>query len=324
MTAMQEPQAHDIAMNIYLAYAQGDVGLATEHWTQAPVYLQPVVRLHLDEHIVAFDNPVAFEHCVGWSGMIAWLRDYYPHAQNSAYSTVQSCPRIMAHWWREKGNALWPAWSTQSMGHLLWMDSCIHLAAGNWHLWGSNEDHFVAYLSRFYSDPSNQLSPVQQEALKGQLDVFACANEIFMAWLRKQAFYDASWEDSIYMQTHNHHRHACTFDPKCLNPHSRAVAYYINQVRTGEKPPFSDGYWFFPGDETSDSVFARLLIAACPDVHFYCNDRINVQDPQHEALLATLNHYQCMDQDFSLLLDWLRSTHVATWGQARESVVGPW
>lgn len=324
MTAMQEPQAHDIAMNIYLAYAQGDVGLATEHWTQAPVYLQPVVRLHLDEHIVAFDNPVAFEHCVGWSGMIAWLRDYYPRGGHLPLNTVQSCPRIMAAWWRAHGAKLWPTWSTQSMGQLLWMDSCIYLASGNWHVWGSDADDFVAHLSHFYSNPANQLTLTQQEALKAQLDVFACANEVFMGWLRKQPFYNADWEDAIYMQTHNHHRHACTFDPKCLNPHSRAVAYYINQVRTGEQVPFTEGYWFFPGETTPDSVFARLLIAACPDVRFHCNNCISVDATENATLLAQLQYYHCMDPDLSMMRDWLRSAQVATWGQAQESVVGPW
>lgn len=318
---MQEPQAHAIADQIYLAHTQGDVALANAYWMGTPDYLRSVVQKHLDERIVKFDNPQVFEQCVGWGAMAQWLRDYQPHMPMDA---VAQCPRILTAWWKKEGRAVWPTWAHQSLGSLLWMDACTFLAGGHWHLWGSSEDHIVAHLSHYYASRPNALSPKQQEVLKTHVDAFALTNERFMTWLNKQSFYNQNWDDALFMQTHNHHRHACQFDARLLNPHSRGVAYYIAQVRVQEQAPFSDGYWFFPDKLDADSIFARVLIAACPDITFHCNTLVDAHGAKHAHLLQSLVLHQTIDPDLSMLVQWLRNNSVAVWGVVQESTVGPW
>ena len=313
--------AINIANNIYLAYARGESALADQHWMQTPNSLQGHVRKHLDQRIVECDSVSVFEQCVGWNGMAKWLRDYQP---NMALDVVAQCPRILAAWWNKVGPATWTSWAHQSLGSLLWLDVCNFLAGGHWHLWGGSEDHLVSHLSHYYEAHPNTLSVSQQKALKNHVDAFALTNERFMVWLKKQTFYNPNWDETLFIQTHNHHRHACAFDARLLNPHSRAVAHYVNQLRTGKDAPFTDGYWFFPAESNPDAIFARLLIAACSDTTFYCNTLVNVEDPKYRSLRQSLALHQAIDPDLSMLVQWLRSHPTANWGRTQESIVGPW
>lgn len=318
---MTDPHANAIADQIYLAYTQGDSALADKHWLATADSQRADVRAHLDQRIVEFDNALVFEHCIGWAGMAKWLRDYQP---NMPVDVVNTCPRILTAWWHKAGKAAWPTWAHQSLGSLLWLDVCNFLAGGHWDLWGSGDDHFVAHLSHYYETHPTSLSAKQQDTLKNQIDAFALTNERFMAWLKKQAFYNQDWDDALFMQTHNHHRHACTFDSRLLNPHSRAVAYYVNQLRTQKQTPFADGYWFFPEASNADTAFARMLIAACPDAVFYSNTVVDANAPKHTLLRQSLALHQSIDPDLSMLVQWLRCNPVNAWGQAQESLVGPW
>ena len=314
-------QAQSTAEQIYLAYTQGESDVANEHWMQTPDSLRGVVRKHLDQRIVECDSVSVFEQCVGWDGMAKWLRDYQP---NMSMDVVAQCPRILAAWWKNTGPTTWPNWAHQSLGSLLWLDVCNFLASGHWHLWGSDEDQFVSHLSHYYEAHPNALSVSQQNALKNHVDAFAFTNKRFMAWLKKQAFYNPSWDETLFIQTHNHHRHACAFDARFLNPHSRAVTYYVNQLRTQKDAPFADGYWFFPAESNSDAVFARLLIVACPDTTFYCNTAVDVHAPEYATLRQSLALHQAIDPDLSMLVQWLRSNPAENWGRKQESLVGPW
>ena len=318
---MSDSTSASIAHKIYHAYKRGDTVSADALWMQTPSYLAPDVRHHVHASIVEFDNVDVFEHCIGWGAMAGWLRDFQA---TTPLDAVASCPHILAAWWKKGGSVTWRQWSQQTLGSLLWMDVCSYMAAGNWHVWGSQEDHIAAHLSHFYEAHPNSLSKPQQEALMNQLDAFALTNERLMAWLRAQSFYSSAWEDALFMQTHNHHRHVSAFDARLHNPHSRAVAYYIHQLRSRQAAPFMDGYWFNPSSQDADCVFAQVLVHTSPDIAFHSTTSVDLDEPEYAPLIESLVLHQRIDPDLSMLMQWLRTTPVQEWGKEQESAVGPW
>lgn len=318
---MSDPNAASIANELYRAYERGDARLADALWMQTPGYLAQDVRRNVHASIVEFDNVAVFEHCVGWGAMAGWLRDFQ---STTPLDTVASCPRILSAWWRSGGAQTWRQWSQQTLGTLLWVDVCSYMAAGNWDVWGSDKDHIAAYLSHYYEAHPNTLSKPQQEALMNLLDAFALTNDRLMGWLRAQAFYSLAWEDALFMQTHNHHRHASAFDARLHNPHSRAVAYYIHQLRSGQAAPFTHGYWFNPSGQDADCVFAQALVHTSPDIAFHSTTTVDLTAPVHAQLVESLALHRRIDPDLTMLLQWLRTTPVHEWGKEQESMVGPW
>lgn len=318
---MTEPTAADIANSLYRAYELGDTALADALWMQTPGYLAQDVRRNVHASIVEFDNVAVFEHCIGWGAMDTWLRDFQ---STTPLDAVGSCPRIMSAWWKNGGALTWRQWSQQTLGTLLWMDVCSFMAAGNWDVWASDADHIAAHLSHYYEAHPNRLSKPQQEALMNQLDAFALTNERFMAWLRAQAFYSLEWEDTLFMQTHNHHQRASAFDTRLHNPHSRAVAYYIHQLRSGQGAPFTHGYWFNPSSQDADCAFAQALVHTSPDIAFHSNAPMPMESPEYTRLVESIALHQRIDPDLSMLLQWLRTNPVHEWGKEQESTVGPW